>query len=146
MMLSLSTSLRTYPFVLLFQIRNGKATAILAVAYDKDKIRKSTDASSKRDSYTIYRPNTGFQVSRVAHSIRHLKICEARWCNICFVLLQLRQETLSELEKKYRKVEAADAEKPWKEQFDTSENTCSHAYWYVGEFFNRILLFPCIAA
>jgi hypothetical protein len=41
----------------------------------------------------------------------------------------LRQESLSELEKKYYKVESDEAEKHWKEQYDSSETICSHAYW-----------------
>lgn len=44
-------------------------------------------------------------------------------------MFQLRQETLGELEKKYKKVESKDAEKHWRQQYDSSETTCSHAYW-----------------
>lgn len=50
----------------------------------------------------IYRPNTG---------------------------LQVRHESLAELEKKYRKVASEEAEPHWTEQYDASVNTCSHAYW-----------------
>lgn len=50
----------------------------------------------------IYRPNTG---------------------------LQVRHESLAELEKKYRKVGSEEAEPHWTEQYDASVNTCSHAYW-----------------
>ncbi|XP_065201185.1 protein strawberry notch isoform X3 [Planococcus citri] len=91
-------------FYLSHQIRNNKPTAILAVASEKDKLGKkgSGEGVNKKDLYTLYRPNTG---------------------------LQLRQETLAEMEKKYKKVEASEAEKHWKEQYTTSENTCSHAYW-----------------
>lgn len=43
--------------------------------------------------------------------------------------LQLRQETLGELEKKYKKVSADEAEPHWTQQYEASVNTCSHAYW-----------------
>jgi len=52
--------------------------------------------------YTFIRPNTG---------------------------LQLRQETLSELEKKYKKMSADEAEPHWTQQYEASVQTCSHAYW-----------------
>ncbi|KMQ97410.1 protein strawberry notch [Lasius niger] len=86
-------------FYLSHQIRNGKQTAILAVVVDSGK-KKS---ESKRDQlYMVYRPNTG---------------------------LQLRQESLGELEKKYKKVSADEAEPHWTQQYEASVNTCSHAYW-----------------
>ncbi|XP_012288560.1 protein strawberry notch isoform X2 [Orussus abietinus] len=86
-------------FYLSHQIRNGKQTAILAVAVDSGK-KKS---ESKKDQlFMVYRPNTG---------------------------LQLRQETLGELEKKYKKVTEEEAESHWKQQYDASVDTCSHAYW-----------------
>lgn len=47
----------------------------------------------------------------------------------CFPFSQIRQENLAELEKKYKKVTPDDAEPHWNEQYKTSENTCSHAYW-----------------
>ncbi|XP_014204791.1 protein strawberry notch-like [Copidosoma floridanum] len=58
---------------------------------------------SKRDQlYILYRPNTG---------------------------LQLRQETLTELEKKYKKVREEEARAHWISQYQASLTTCSHAYW-----------------
>ncbi|XP_012539722.1 protein strawberry notch isoform X2 [Monomorium pharaonis] len=59
-------------------------------------------SESKKDQYMVYRPNTG---------------------------LQLRQETLGELEKKYKKVSAEEAEPHWTQQYEASVTTCSHAYW-----------------
>ncbi|XP_046831906.1 protein strawberry notch isoform X1 [Vespa crabro] len=86
-------------FYLSHQIRNGKQTAILAVAVDGGK-KKS---ESKKDQlYMVYRPNTG---------------------------LQLRQESLGELEKKYKKVSTEEAEPHWTQQYEASVDTCSHAYW-----------------
>lgn len=38
---------------------------------------------------------------------------------------------MAELEKKYKKVESSDAEDHWNQQYESSESTCSHAYWYV---------------
>ncbi|XP_057655620.1 protein strawberry notch-like isoform X10 [Diorhabda carinulata] len=96
-------------FWLSHQVRNGKTTAILAVTVDtgggggSTKGKKEGKKESKKDQlFSVYRPNTG---------------------------LQFRQESLSELEKKYKKVESAEAEKSWSQQYDASVNTCSHAYW-----------------
>ncbi|XP_012223697.1 protein strawberry notch isoform X3 [Linepithema humile] len=86
-------------FYLSHQIRNGKQTAILAIAVDGGK--KKTE-SKKDQLYMVHRPNTG---------------------------LQLRQESLGELEKKYKKVSADEAEPHWTQQYEASVNTCSHAYW-----------------
>ena len=86
-------------FYLSHQIRNGKQTAILAVAVEGSK-KKS---ESKKDQlFMVYRPNTG---------------------------LQMRQEALGELEKKYKKVTAEEAETHWTQQYDASVDICSHAYW-----------------
>lgn len=52
--------------------------------------------------FQLYRPNTG---------------------------LQVKHESLTEVEKKYRKVTTDEAEAVWTEQYDSSINTCSHAYW-----------------
>merc|ERR1719266_1308324 len=88
--------------------RNGKKTAILAAASEKSSrykalVDKSEKGSKKKDkTFIIYRPNTGQQV---------------------------KQETLSELRKKYKKVSADEAEPHWNEQFKTSAKRCSHAYW-----------------
>ncbi|XP_076254599.1 protein strawberry notch isoform X2 [Rhynchophorus ferrugineus] len=85
------------------QARNGKHTAILAIEVDAGAGGNKKKSESKKDQmYSVYRPNTG---------------------------LQFRQESLAELEKKYKKVDSADAEKSWTEQYDSSVNTCSHAYW-----------------
>jgi hypothetical protein len=46
------------------QIRNGKQTAILAVAVESAKGKKDTEKNKKDQFYTIYRPNTGLQVQR----------------------------------------------------------------------------------
>ncbi|XP_049824362.1 protein strawberry notch isoform X2 [Aethina tumida] len=87
-------------FWLSHQIRNNKHTAILAVKFETGTSKKKE--SKKDQMYTVYRPNTG---------------------------LQFKQESLAELEKKYKKVESSEAEKAWVDQYDASVNTCSHAYW-----------------
>jgi hypothetical protein len=89
-------------FYISHQIRNGKHTAILAVAAESGPSKKNKNESKKEQMFSVYRPNTG---------------------------LQFRQESLAELEKKYKKVESADAEEAWTQQYDSSVNTCSHAYW-----------------
>ncbi|KAH8265679.1 hypothetical protein KR044_011306, partial [Drosophila immigrans] len=96
-------------------LRNQKRTAILVVVIEQQPTRgsSSTDAdgskaqkkkprSKKEIMCQIYRPNTG---------------------------LQVRHESLAELEKKYRKVASEEAEPHWTEQYDASVHTCSHAYW-----------------
>ncbi|XP_077510663.1 protein strawberry notch homolog 1-like isoform X3 [Amblyomma americanum] len=80
------------------QVRNGKKTAVLAVA---DQARRSKEKKDK--FFRLYRPNTG---------------------------LQVRQESLTELKSKYKKVTPDEAQPHWKEQYDSSETTCSHVYWY----------------
>ncbi len=52
--------------------------------------------------FRVYRPNTG---------------------------LQGRPETLQEIKKKYRKVYPDDARYSWEDQFDSSLDMCTHAYW-----------------
>ncbi|KAG8237954.1 hypothetical protein J437_LFUL016299 [Ladona fulva] len=91
-------------FYLSHQIRNGKQTAILAIAEASNSASTKGKKDSKKDKmFTVYRPNTG---------------------------LQLRQESLGELEKKYRRVSSEDEAKgPWTEQYEASLDTCSHAYW-----------------
>ena len=64
-------------------------------------MKKGTTAK-KEKTFVIYRPNTGQQV---------------------------KQETFSELNKKYKKVCKEEAEKAWKEQYISSAKKCSHAYW-----------------
>ncbi|KAJ8712674.1 hypothetical protein PYW08_007978 [Mythimna loreyi] len=82
------------------QARNNKYTAVLCVsAITSTKKEKMT----KKDiMFQIYRPNTG---------------------------LQLRLESLAEIEKKYRKVESSEAESWWRAQYNASQRVCSHAYW-----------------
>ncbi|XP_026279435.1 protein strawberry notch isoform X2 [Frankliniella occidentalis] len=89
-------------FYLSHQIRNSKQTAILAVAVESNPNNKKKGTKEKDTLYAVYRPNTG---------------------------LQLKQETLGELEKKYKKVSKDEAEPHWTQQYDSSEKTCSHAYW-----------------
>nr|CAH7748969.1 unnamed protein product [Callosobruchus chinensis] len=91
-------------FWLSHQVRNGKHTAILAVAVDAGggTAAKNKKESKKEKMFSVYRPNTG---------------------------LQFRQESLAELEKKYKKVESSEAEESWTQQYDASVATCSHAYW-----------------
>ncbi|XP_044737863.1 protein strawberry notch isoform X3 [Chrysoperla carnea] len=87
-------------FYLSHQVRNNKQTAILAVEVEASPKKKS---DNKKDQlFTVYRPNTG---------------------------LQFRQESLAELEKKYKKVTNDEAESHWKQQYEASVTTCSHAYW-----------------
>lgn len=67
-------------FWLSHQVRNSKHTAILAVAADNgsaSQTNKVKKESKKDQLFLVYRPNTG---------------------------LQFRQESLAELEKKYKKV------------------------------------------
>lgn len=71
-------------------------------ADSSSKSQKKKSRSKKEIMCQIYRPNTG---------------------------LQVRHESLAELEKKYRKVASEEAEPHWTEQYDASVNTCSHAYW-----------------
>uniref|UniRef100_A0A1I8Q2D4 Protein strawberry notch n=1 Tax=Stomoxys calcitrans TaxID=35570 RepID=A0A1I8Q2D4_STOCA len=96
-------------FYLSHQVRNNKRTAILAVELENQPQnalqsgkKKDGKPSKKEIMFQIYRPNTG---------------------------LQVRHESLAEIEKKYKKVTMSDAEKHWTEQYDASVNTCSHAYW-----------------
>ncbi|XP_075154878.1 protein strawberry notch isoform X2 [Haematobia irritans] len=97
-------------FYLSHQVRNNKRTAILAVELENQP-QNTLQSSKKKDGgkpskkdimFQIYRPNTG---------------------------LQVRHESLAEIEKKYKKVTMSEAEKHWTEQYDASVNTCSHAYW-----------------
>jgi hypothetical protein len=53
------------PFVAASQIRNGKQTAILAVAVEGAKGKKDAEKNKKDQFYTIYRPNTGLQVYKL---------------------------------------------------------------------------------
>merc|ERR1719397_244694 len=86
-------------FWLSHQVRNGKKTAILAIL---DEQGKKTKKSKEGKLYFVYRPNTGQQV---------------------------KQESIAELKKKYKKVNSEECEEPWNKQFDSSAKTCSHAFW-----------------
>ncbi|XP_021708010.1 protein strawberry notch isoform X3 [Aedes aegypti] len=92
-------------FYLSKQARNGKHSSVLAVEIETaaNVNKKKTEPKSKKDiMFQIYRPNTG---------------------------LQVKHESLEELEKKYKKVLSDEAEPHWTKQFDASVNTCSHSYW-----------------
>ncbi|XP_065082597.1 protein strawberry notch isoform X2 [Ochlerotatus camptorhynchus] len=91
-------------FYLSKQARNGKYSAILAVEIDDSvNIKKKTDTKRKKDiMFQIYRPNTG---------------------------LQVKHESLEEVEKKFKKVLSDEAEPHWTRQYDASVNTCAHSYW-----------------
>lgn len=82
------------------QARNNKNTAVLCVAVQTNS--KKEKLTKKDLMFQIYRPNTG---------------------------LQLRLESLAEIEKKYRKVESTEAESWWRAQYQASRSVCSHAYW-----------------
>ena len=45
----------------------------------------------------------------------------------------MKNETATELKKKYKKVSKDEAMTHWKMQFDSSAVRCSHAYWYERE-------------
>eukprot|EP00094_Tigriopus_californicus_P001238 TCALIF_01199-PA protein Name:"Similar to sno Protein strawberry notch (Drosophila melanogaster)" AED:0.08 eAED:0.09 QI:0/0/0/0.88/1/1/9/0/1282 len=87
-------------FYVSHQVRNGKKTAILAVQVEDEK--RTSTGGKREKKFLIYRPNTGQQV---------------------------KQETLTELKKKYKKVGKDEAESHWKAQYQSSVKTCSHAYW-----------------
>ncbi|XP_055854462.1 protein strawberry notch isoform X2 [Episyrphus balteatus] len=95
-------------FYLSHQLRNNKRTAILAIEIEaitpqqQQKKKGDTKPSKKDIMFQVYRPNTG---------------------------LQVRPESLAEIEKKYKKVTVEEAETHWTQQYDASVNTCSHAYW-----------------
>lgn len=97
-------------FYLSHQVRNNKRTAILAVEIEAPTLPTQQQNNKKKDKtpnkkdimFQIYRPNTG---------------------------LQVRHESLAEIEKKYKKVGMEEAEAHWTQQYDASVNTCSHAYW-----------------
>ncbi|XP_058791168.1 protein strawberry notch isoform X2 [Phymastichus coffea] len=89
-------------FYLSHQVRNGKQTAVLAVKVDTGPASKKSSDSKRDQLFALYRPNTG---------------------------LQLRQESLAELEKKYKRVSKDEAQPHWTEQYEASVDTCSHAYW-----------------
>uniref|UniRef100_A0A0K2TS10 Protein strawberry notch n=1 Tax=Lepeophtheirus salmonis TaxID=72036 RepID=A0A0K2TS10_LEPSM len=63
---------------------------------------KKGKENKKEKMFVLYRPNTGQQV---------------------------KNESLSELKKKYKKVSPDEAEPHWNGQFKASTKICSHAYW-----------------
>eukprot|EP00096_Caligus_rogercresseyi_P012895 TRINITY_DN5561_c0_g1_i2.p1 TRINITY_DN5561_c0_g1~~TRINITY_DN5561_c0_g1_i2.p1 ORF type:complete len:818 (-),score=270.21 TRINITY_DN5561_c0_g1_i2:358-2670(-) len=65
-------------------------------------VSKKGKENKKDKMFVIYRPNTGQQV---------------------------KNESLSELKKKYKKVSPDEAEPHWNGQFTSSTKICSHAYW-----------------
>ncbi|XP_060806586.1 protein strawberry notch [Amyelois transitella] len=88
-------------FYLSQQPRNGKHTAALCVAAPAPP-GKHDKLAKKDQMFQIYRPNTG---------------------------LQLRLESLAEIEKKYKRVDGVEAEAAWRAQHEASVRVCSHAYW-----------------
>ncbi|XP_008632248.1 PREDICTED: protein strawberry notch homolog 1 [Corvus brachyrhynchos] len=60
------------------------------------------EVNPKKKLFLIYRPNTG---------------------------KQLKLETCADLKKKYKKVPSEDALPHWLEQYNSSADTCTHAYW-----------------
>lgn len=110
-------------FYLSHQVRNGNFTAVLAIAVETRQssvllgtATKKAKLDKKKDQmYQIYRPNTG---------------------------LQVRLESLADLEKKYKKVDSSEADKHWIKQYDASVNTCSHAFWS-GTCRHKTLGFDC---
>ncbi|CAG9558910.1 unnamed protein product [Danaus chrysippus] len=84
--------------------RGGKASAVLCLAATAPRDRRErADRVAKKDRmFHVYRPNTG---------------------------LQLRLESLTEIEKKYRKVTPEEAEAAWRAQHGASLRVCAHAYW-----------------
>ncbi|XP_027709381.1 protein strawberry notch homolog 1 [Vombatus ursinus] len=60
------------------------------------------EVNPKKKLFLVYRPNTG---------------------------KQLKLETLADLKKKYKKVASDDALVHWLDQYNSSADTCTHAYW-----------------
>ncbi|XP_045770703.1 protein strawberry notch-like isoform X1 [Maniola jurtina] len=82
--------------------RNGKLTAVLCLAHTPARPERRDRLAKKERMFQIYKANTG---------------------------LQLRLESLAELEKKFRRVEAGEAESAWRAQHAAALRTCAHAYW-----------------
>lgn len=85
--------------------RNAKQNIVLVSILDDAGAaskRKLPGNKQKDIMLQIYRPNTG---------------------------LQVRHESLAEIQKKYKKVTSDDAMSHWIDQYDASASTCSHAYW-----------------
>lgn len=82
------------------EARNGKYTASLVVQTGT-AARRGADKGEQM--YTVYRPNTG---------------------------IQLRQESITEIKKKCRKVTPDEAEPLWNGLYNATKTDCLHAYWY----------------
>lgn len=94
------------------QARNGKHNTILVVQ-SGTVARRGADKGEQ--CYTISRPNTG---------------------------LQLRQETLSEIRKKFKKVTPDEAQPIWTDQYNSSKTECFHTYWN-GRCRSKAVGFDC---
>ncbi|XP_047538604.1 protein strawberry notch isoform X3 [Vanessa atalanta] len=80
--------------------RGGKLSAVLCLAQRARRERERERA--KERMFQVYRPNTG---------------------------LQLKLESLAEIEKKYRRANLTEAETAWRAQHSASLRVCAHAYW-----------------
>uniref|UniRef100_T1IRW6 Strawberry notch n=1 Tax=Strigamia maritima TaxID=126957 RepID=T1IRW6_STRMM len=90
-------------FYLAQQVRNGKQPAILAVEFTAGSASRKRERRDRNEKvFSVYRPNTG---------------------------LQFRQETLTEILKKYSKASTDLAQPHWQDQYDSATDVCSHAYW-----------------
>lgn len=85
--------------VLFKQVRNHKKTAVLAVMETSNSNKKK---EKKDKMFILYRPNTG---------------------------MQMKQESYTDLKKKYKKTTSDEAQEHWESQYKASSHTCSHAYW-----------------
>ncbi|XP_069475771.1 protein strawberry notch homolog 1 isoform X2 [Ambystoma mexicanum] len=74
----------------------------LQIRNNKKTTILAKEVNPKKKLFLIYRPNTG---------------------------KQLKLETYTDLKKRYKKVPAEDVKPHWKEQYDSSADTCTHAYW-----------------
>ncbi|XP_066942109.1 protein strawberry notch homolog 1 isoform X2 [Macrobrachium rosenbergii] len=86
-------------FYISHQVRNNKKTAVLAVL-EPSAANKKKEKNARM--FILYRPSTG---------------------------MQMKQESYSDLKKKYKKVTPDEAQEHWEEQYKASSHTCSHAYW-----------------
>ncbi|KRZ41623.1 Protein strawberry notch -like protein 1 [Trichinella pseudospiralis] len=57
--------------------------------------------------------------------------------------LNSKQENLSVIKQKYKKVSPAEAEKIWQEIYESSGTQCQHIYWYIFLFLNLHLYGKC---
>ncbi|XP_077164291.1 protein strawberry notch homolog 1 isoform X1 [Paroedura picta] len=74
----------------------------LQIRNNKKTAILAKEVNPKKKLFLIYRPNTG---------------------------KQLKLETYAEIKKKYKKVPSEDAWPHWLEQYTSSADTCTHAYW-----------------